>query len=203
MFKLTTTVALLILCFAVAQGLRAGQAPEQTTHPAVARPSPAAQEQPPPPQPSSRSHDQWLKGSEAFQESSDWKGMLDWCQEWSRDVPEDAWAWHCLGYCYLNLHRYDEAVAAYRQTVRINPQDADGWSNLGFVYTEQKRYNEAIDSYRQTVRINPGDVEGWSNLSYVYFSSDNPAAAQESLEQLRHLNPQKADELLEILPPPK
>ncbi len=146
-------------------------------------------------------HAGWIKGSVALEQAGDWKAMVDWCQQWSKDEPADSSVWHCLGYGYLNQKLFEEALAAYRQTVQINPDDADGWSNLGFVFTDLKRYEEAIQAYRQTVRINPDDTEAWVSLGYAYFSTGNQAAVQQVAEQLQRLNPGKAKEFQQLITP--
>ena len=152
---------------------------------------------------SPRNHDEWLKVSQSLEEASDWKKMLDWCQQWSKSEPNDSSAWHCLGYGYLNVKQYNDSVAAYLQTVRVNPEDADGWSNLGFVYAELKRYNDAVESYLHALRIRPGDVDCLSDLGFVYFLSGNHAGVQEISEKLRKLSPEKAEEFLQMTTPNK
>lgn len=152
---------------------------------------------------SPRNHDEWLKGSQAFEEASDWKRMLAWCQEWSKSEPNDSSAWHCLGYGYLNVKQYNDSVAAYLQTVRVNPEDAEGWSNLGFVYSELKRNNDAVEAYLHALRTRPGDVDCLSDLGFVYFISGNHAGVQEIIEKLRRLSPEKADEFLQLTTPKK
>lgn len=202
-FKLIITMSFLTILPVAAHGHQASQLAEQTINsgvrlqPATTQPNETKQ------QTASLSHAEWLKGSVAFQEVSDWKGMLDWCQKWSESEPEDASAWHCLGYRYQMLHHHDDAIAAYLQTVRINPEDIDGWSNLGFVYADENRFDDAINAYLKVIHINPDDVEGLSNLLFVYLSSGNNAAAQETLQKLRSLNPEKADEVLEFVTPRK
>ena len=192
MIKLITIVSFLTIFSIAAYGFQSSLAVDQTnTNAAISQPT------------ATLSHAEWLKGSVPFQEVSDWAGMLNWCQKWSKNQPEDASAWHCLGYSYQMLHHHDDAIAAYLQTVRINPEDVDGWSNLGFVYTEQNRYDEAINAYLKVLHINPEDIEALSNLLLVYYSSGKSADAQETLQILKRLNPEKANEVLEFVTPSK
>ena len=65
------------------------------------------------------------------------------------------------GITYDNLNRYNDAIEAYRQALRINPEYADAWDNLGFAYRKLNRYNDAIEAYRQALRINPEDAWAW------------------------------------------
>ena len=67
-----------------------------------------------------------------------------------------------------NLKRYDDAIEAYRQALRINPENADAWNNLGIAYNNLKRYDDAIEAYRQALRINPEYANAWYNLGIAY-----------------------------------
>jgi cytochrome c-type biogenesis protein CcmH/NrfG len=198
MFWLITLLLPAMLPVAAHAVMNGGSAPGATISPPAAAGSLAPQDNGEQRPVSPRNHDEWLKGSQAFEEASDWNGMLAWCQQWSKSEPNDSSAWHCLGYGYLNVKQYNDSIAAYLHAVRVNPEDADGWSNLGFVYAELKRYNDAVESYLHALRIRPGDVDCLSDLGFVYFMSGNRAGVQEISEKLRRLSPEKAGEFLQL-----
>ncbi|MDD5358952.1 MAG: tetratricopeptide repeat protein [Sulfurovaceae bacterium] len=52
-------------------------------------------------------------------------------------------AYYNRGVCYDDLHKYDLAIADYKQAIIINPKDKDAYHNLGLIYLEKKRYDEA------------------------------------------------------------
>jgi len=85
----------------------------------------------------------------ALEKMKDWQGLLEWCLKWTKSEPENADAWHSLGGAYGYLNRYNDAVEAYRQAIKINPENADAWHNLGVAYYKLNRYNDAIEAYRQ------------------------------------------------------
>jgi tetratricopeptide (TPR) repeat protein len=142
---------------------------------------------------------EWVKRTTALHKFKDWQGMLEWCLKWTKNEPKNADAWYNLGVACANLKRYNDAIDAYRQAIRINPKDAGSWNNLGIVYDELKRYNDAIDAYRQAIRINPKDVSAWTNLGATYFVSGNRSAALDAVWELRRLDPEKADRLLNAM----
>jgi tetratricopeptide (TPR) repeat protein len=115
-----------------------------------------------------RSQDDWKKHSFSLEQSDDLQGLLDWCRKWTKSEPEDAAAWIRLGYACSKLNRYDEAVEAYRQAVRITPEHAETWYGLGAAYDELKRYDDAIGAYRQATLIDPEDARVWLSLGFVY-----------------------------------
>ena len=69
-----------------------------------------------------RSQTEWLKRAIALEQMKDWQGMLDWCRKWTKSEPKNADAWYNLGIAYVNLNRYNDAIEAYRQALRINPK---------------------------------------------------------------------------------
>jgi Flp pilus assembly protein TadD len=139
-----------------------------------------------------RSQDDWKKHSLALEQSDDMPGLLDWCREWTKSEPEDAAAWTRLGYACSKLNRYDDAVEAYLQAVRITPEHAEAWYGLGVAYDELKRYDHAIEAYRQTIRINPEDTRAWLSLGFVYSILKRYDDAIEANQQVVRIEPENA-----------
>ena len=73
-----------------------------------------------------------------------------------------------LGLAYGNAGQYEEAIASYKEALRIKPDDADAHYNLGVTYGESGQYEEAIASYKEALRIKPDDADAHYNLGYVY-----------------------------------
>ena len=122
--------------------------------------------------------DFWDKAYKLY-EAEDWNGMLAHCKGWTEAEPRNADSWFCLGYAYGNLGRYDDAIAAYHEALRINPEDANAWNNLGIAYRKLGRPDDAVAAYREALRINPEDAEAWYNLGIAYYnlSRDDDAIA--------------------------
>jgi Flp pilus assembly protein TadD len=97
-----------------------------------------------------------------------WQGMLAHCRRWTEAEPQNATAWFGLGVAYRNLSRDDDAIAAYREALRINPEYANAWNNLGVAYYKLGRNDDAIAAYREALRIDPEYVLAWNNLGVTY-----------------------------------
>ena len=138
---------------------------------------------------------EWLKRSIALEKRKDWQGLLDWSLKWTKSEPKNVLAWYNLGYAYDELNRYNDAIEALRQAVRIDPEYANAWNNLGAAYVELKRYNDAIEALRQAVRIDPEDAVAWYNLGTAYAFSGNRTEALNVVRELRRLDPVNADKL--------
>jgi tetratricopeptide (TPR) repeat protein len=139
-----------------------------------------------------RSQTEWLKRAIALEKMKDWKGLHDWDQKWTKSEPGEANAWFSLGFAYHNLKRHDDAIEAYRQTLRINPEHGLAWNNLGNAYADLTRYNDAVEAYRQALRINPENAGFWNNLGNVYRALKRYNDAVNAYRQALRINPENA-----------
>ena len=69
--------------------------------------------------------------------------------------PDYAEAYSNLGNALRDQGKLDEAIAAYRQAIRIKPDYAEAYSNLGVALYDQGKLDEAIAAYRQASGSNP------------------------------------------------
>ena len=139
-----------------------------------------------------RGETDWLKRAAALEARKDWKGLLEWCRQWTKAVPENPVAWFSLGVAYRKLNRYNDAIEAYRQALRINPELAEAWYNLGFAYSKLNRHNDAIEAFRQALRINPEDAKAWYNLGATYGKLNRHNDAIEAYRQALRIDPEYA-----------
>ena len=104
----------------------------------------------------------------------------------------------CLGEqgsCLCDLGRYEDAAAAYEESIRRAEQRGDlrevavGKGQLGSVQLQQQRYAKALEAYQQArdtfSRLNePGSVAiTWHQIGMVHEQTDQPEAAEEAYNQ--------------------
>jgi tetratricopeptide (TPR) repeat protein len=61
--------------------------------------------------------------------------------------PKDAPSWYYLGRIKYNENRFEEAVAAFQQCLKLNPRDVKAEDNLGLSFEGLNRTEEAIGAY--------------------------------------------------------
>ena len=74
--------------------------------------------------------------------------------------PEDGRGWEVLGPVYMRLGRYDDAVRARRNVLRLLGSNADREADLGEALVGAQNgivTAEAKDAFERAVRLNPGD----------------------------------------------
>ena len=61
----------------------------------------------------------------------------------------------------------DDAIACYRQALKINPRSADACANLGVAFFQRGQTKEAIDFWQQALEIKPDQVYVQNNLAWA------------------------------------
>ena len=65
-----------------------------------------------------------------------------------------------LGYCYLRLGWYEDAVKVYKQLIEVYPHDADMRFFLASAYASLKWTDEAITELKTILRSDPNRCPG-------------------------------------------
>jgi tetratricopeptide (TPR) repeat protein len=81
------------------------------------------------------------------------------CRKWTKSEPEDAYAWYELGSAYGKLKRYDDAIGAYHQAIRIDPEDAYAWNLLGVYYALSGNRTAALEAVQELRRLDPAQAD--------------------------------------------
>ena len=63
--------------------------------------------------------------------------------------------------------KLDEAIADYREAIRLKPDYLEAHSNLGVALASQGKPEEAIAECREAIRLKPGLAEAHSNLGFA------------------------------------
>ena len=75
--------------------------------------------------------------------------------------------------------RPEEAIAHYRQALRIHPDMPDAYNDWGIALARQGRWLEAIEQYENALKLAPGSVEAHANLAQALERVGRAAEAAE------------------------
>jgi tetratricopeptide (TPR) repeat protein len=91
-----------------------------------------------------------------------------------------AFAWDNLGICYRKLGKYEEAIKAYKTSLRIDPKGVTPLHNIPVAYEYMEKYDKALDAYTDILKVYPDDPEAFYGAGriYAYFKIDMEKALQ-------------------------
>ncbi len=98
-----------------------------------------------------------------------------------------------LGIALKHLGRTGDAIAAYREAIRIRPDYADAFYNYGNALKELKRLDEALASYDTALALRPDNAAAFHNRGLVLQELKRPGDALASLEKALALKPDYAE----------
>jgi len=90
-----------------------------------------------------------------------------------------------LGYCFLRLGWFEEAIKVYTQLLKANPADNDSRFFLASAYASLKWTNDAIEELRTILSTDLNDVLAHHDLGLCY---RDMGWMKESLEEMKIAN---------------
>jgi tetratricopeptide (TPR) repeat protein len=109
--------------------------------------------------------------------------------------PEYGDAYRSLGIFLKNTGKPDEAVACYRQAIRLNPKDASASINLSTALAEKgwdlanrpdpklRDIKGAVAASKEAVELGPQSALAWQYLGWVQYRAGNWKASIDALEE--------------------
>jgi tetratricopeptide (TPR) repeat protein len=94
-----------------------------------------------------------------------WEKALALKRTLLREGKKDAYTYFDVGYCLMHLGRFDEAIEAFEESVRLKPSRSETWAYLGLASSKAGRRQQAAEAFKRAVRPDPADPE--TNLGWV------------------------------------
>ena len=106
--------------------------------------------------------------------------------------------WANLGSALYGAGRFEDAVAAFRDAIRLNPEGAYSLSLLSQIRanapdTKWRDPHEALELARKAVKLNPQSGLAWQALGLARYRSAEWQAGIEALEKSIEVQPDGAD----------
>jgi type II secretory pathway predicted ATPase ExeA/Tfp pilus assembly protein PilF len=70
-------------------------------------------------------------------------------------VPDNAQAYLSFGKYCTHAKKYDQAIDAYRNAIRLDPHLSDALFNLGYIYATSGKLEDAETAFSRTAQLNP------------------------------------------------
>ena len=109
--------------------------------------------------------------------SFDWRGSEAELKKGISLNPGNADLLNMLGYLYVFLGRFDEAIQLTKQSLAHDPILPVTYFYYGYVLYCDKQYDKAIEAYKTLIELNPQFPRAHYLLSKVYLSQGKPELA--------------------------
>jgi tetratricopeptide (TPR) repeat protein len=96
------------------------------------------------------------------------------------------------GLTYANKGNYDQAIAAYNESIRLNPNYPAAFGYRGIAYQNKGDYDRAIADFNQAIQLNPNDVAGFGNRGIAYARKGDYDQAIADYNEAIRLDPKNA-----------
>jgi len=135
----------------------------------------------------------WVKQAQTLEKRADWAGLLAWGQAWARVEAKNPLPWFVQGRALGELGRFAEAIAVYRQNLRLAPDDVFALNNMGNAYRDSGHPRQAMQAYRAAVEADPGYIPAWHNLGLTFYLTKGDAGVNRALQKLQATDPALAE----------
>ena len=116
----------------------------------------------------------------------------DVAEEFSVENESNPVEWNNKGVALYLLGKYDEAIQAYDEAIRLDPEMAMAWNNKGWALHKLGKYDEAIQAYDKAIELKPEYAHAWNNKGETLRSQGNYADAILALDEAIRLDPKNA-----------
>ena len=103
--------------------------------------------------------------------------------------PEARDVYNALGLIYLDLHRYNEAIAAHQRYVALASAEPNAYDSLGLSYQAAGRYSEALAAFDQALALRPDDHVANIHLGNAYVQLGRYQAALAQYRRIVRIAP--------------
>jgi tetratricopeptide (TPR) repeat protein len=122
-----------------------------------------------------------------YRENGDIYYLIAWCQNQLGDIANQAKSavlaienkttyqkesYFLAGDAFQAYKKYDQAIVAYNEVVRLDPNFVDVYLRLSEIYLNQYRLDEAAEITRRGIAINPKESSFYINLGWIYSLSN-------------------------------
>jgi tetratricopeptide (TPR) repeat protein len=83
----------------------------------------------------------------------------------SAHCQQTAEEWFTKGNALNSQGKYDIAIKAYDEAIRLDPKYAKAWNNKGIEFSHMGKYEDAIKCYDRALEVNPKYIPARNNKS--------------------------------------
>ena len=108
------------------------------------------------------------------------------CQQTAKD-------WFIEGNRFTDQGKYNEAIAAYEEAIKLDPGNSSAWNNIGHVLNCQGKNDEAINYFDEAIKRDLNSTSAWNNKGHALFSQGKYDEAVKAYSEAIERDPSSVD----------
>ena len=132
-------------------------------------------------------------GWATVERNQDYRSEMQLWHDTQLKYPSNARAHNNVGEILYRQDRFADALACFREAVRLLPNYIDAINNLGNTLTEQGKPTEALEHLQLALRLKPGYAETHNNLGNALYHLKRNGEAMSHYREALRLKPDYAD----------
>ncbi|MEM6612935.1 MAG: protein kinase, partial [Cyanobacteria bacterium P01_C01_bin.72] len=132
----------------------------------------------------------WLKKAKAQRQLKNYQAALQTCTT-ALKYYQSPQLWNCKALTLYSLKRYEAAVGAYDEAIKIAPENIWLWNNRGEAYTRLMQYDNAIADFTKAIQLDSNrSFVPWNNLGKAYYQQQEYQQAIEAYNEALAIRPE-------------
>ena len=107
----------------------------------------------------------------------------------TNQYPKSYKAWNILGASAFQMGDLDQALLAFRKTIKIKPDFSNAYYNLGVALQDQGKFDVSIEAYNKAISLKPDYAEAYNNMGTVLKDQGKLNEALEAFDKTIKLKP--------------
>lgn len=124
------------------------------------------------------------KIGEAYYNLGEYKRAISYYNRYLTDVNSENYIiWNNLGLAYKDMKKKQEAIDAFKKSLRYKQDFDEAWANLAKINSDEKNYKHAIQQYKHACDIKSNNKEYWYELAQCQLQNKLYSGAIKSLKK--------------------
>ncbi len=109
------------------------------------------------------------------------------------DYTEDNWTWVEKANSYYSQRKWDKAINAFEEAIKLDPKNAVYWQSKGTALYNQGKYDEAVKAFEEAIKLDPKNEDYWQFKGWALNNQGKYDEAIKAYDEAIKLDPKPGE----------